>query len=342
LSVRDLMTPSTRAPQEKTSDHSHESACRPDLHIILGPTASGKERTALAYAQRIGGEIISVDSMKIYRYLNIGTAKATMAMRSQVPHHVIDFLEPTEAFSVAEFVRCADEAIADIHGRGKIPILSGGTALYYKGLLEGIFDAPPSDAALRQQLKDEADCDGGGERLHLRLQQADPRAAEKIHPNDTRRVVRALEIVTLTGKPLSQQQQQWAGFQSGAADNMLKPIRYRCKMFALEWPREILYRRIEMRVDRMMDEGLEAEAHMVYENRDSYNRTPLQAVGYKELFPYFNGTGSRIDAIDLLKKNTRHLAKSQMTWFRKFPCLWLPMKKDSTPDETADRILAAN
>jgi len=318
-----------------TNDNSH----RPMIHIILGPTASGKERTALEYAKLISGEIVSVDSMKIYKHLDIGTAKATAAMREEVPHHLIDFIEPTESFSVAEFVKHADDAIQDIAGRGKVPVLSGGTALYYKGLLEGIFDAPPSDPSLRQQLKDEAEHDGHGHNLHARLQQADPRAAEKIHPNDLRRLVRALEIVILTGKPLSQQQQQWAGFQENIADNGLKPIRYTCKMMGLQWPREDLYARIETRVDRMISEGLEQEARMVYEQRNFYNRTPLQAVGYKEFFPYFYGSCARNEAVNVLKKNTRHLAKSQMTWFRKFPSSWLQMGEKEKPQQTALRML---
>lgn len=317
-----------------------EGSERPVLHIVLGPTASGKERTALECARLLNGEIISVDSMKIYRTLDIGTAKATAAMREAVRHHLLDVAEPTESFSVADFVRLADAAIADIHARGKTVVLSGGTALYYKGLLEGLFDSPPSDQELRQRLQREAE-ESGTQTLHDRLRQADSKAAGRIHPNDLRRLVRALEIITLTGKPLSAQQQEWAGFQDGNGDNRMRPTRYACRIVALDWPRETLYARIAERVRRMMAQGLLEEARRVHEHRDTYNRTPLQAVGYKEFFPYFDGCSSESDAVELLTKNTRHLAKSQLTWFRKFPCAWLPMGEGETAESTARRVVAA-
>jgi len=307
---------------------------KPYLYIILGPTASGKESLAFAAATCLGAEIVSVDSMKVYKSLDIGTAKPDAANRKAVPHHCLDLIEPEVSFSVAEYVKAAEDAIRSIASRGKIPILSGGTALYFKGLLEGLFDAPPVDEALREELKAK-----DRNELYAELQQRDPLAAAKIHPNDIRRVTRALEIIILTGKPVSSQQTQWDGFHEDRKDNRMLTagLNYPCTMVAPDHPREELYRRIEARVDRMIDSGLVDEAKKVYDNRDNISRTPLQAVGYKELFPFFEKQTSLEEAIDTLKKNTRHLAKSQMTWFRKFPCKWVDMSDEE--GKTVERII---
>lgn len=309
-----------------------------EIYIILGPTASGKESAAVALAPDFGAEIISVDSMKIYKTLDIGTAKATEDMRKRVPHHCLDIIEPTFAdFSVGAYVESADRAIRDIVSRGKKPLLSGGTALYYKGLLEGIFEAPPKDMALRDELNHFAQ-ENGNEALYKRLMEVDPVSAGKYHPNDLRRVIRALEVITLTGKAISDSRSQWSGFHSEDAGDFQGDLRYDFRMVLLDWQRPLLYKRIEERVDIMMDKGLINEAEYVYHNRESFARTPLQAVGYKEFFPYFKKKESLEEAVDSLKKNTRHLAKSQCTWFRKFPCQRIPLLEGMTKDDILSLI----
>lgn len=308
------------------------------IYIVLGPTASGKESASFSIAPQINAEIISIDSMKIYTGLDIGTAKASQKMQAQVPHHCLDIAQPTENFSVSDFVECADNAITDIIERGKVPLLSGGTALYYKGLIEGIFEAPAKDEAYRLELEDFAR-NNGNEELFKKLLSVDPLSAEKLHPNDLRRVIRALEVVKLTGKPISASQKQWSGFHSQQG-SFSGELRYDFKMVMLDWPRDLLYERVEKRVDIMIEQGLEDEAKTVYENRDTYSRTPLQAVGYKEFFPYFAGDESLEEAISILKMNTRRLAKSQCTWFRKFPAEVIAMHPKMTATDLATRILS--
>ena len=307
------------------------------VFIILGPTASGKESGAFRVAPQLNAEIVSVDSMKIYKTLDIGTAKATAEMRSKVRHHCLDIIEPDYAdYSVGAYVEQADKAIRDISERGKLPLLSGGTALYYKGILEGIFDAPPRDLALREELLGFAQ-EEGNEALHQRLQRLDPVSARKYHPNDIRRVVRALEVITLTGEPVSSFHREWSGFHD-AGDNFGGELRYDFRMLLLDWPRSVLYQRIERRVDIMLEKGLLAEAEYVYNKRASFARTPLQAVGYKEFFPYFRGEEDLAEAVATLKKNTRHLAKSQCTWFRKFPCERLALTSEMPAEDIAGVI----
>lgn len=306
------------------------------LNIILGPTASGKESSAFIIAQNMKAGIISVDSMKVYRNLDIGTAKASTQMREIIPHYCLDIADPTEDFSVGRFQNAADGGIAQLTRNGKKVILSGGTALYYKAILEGLFDAPVKDETLREKLRDFA-AQYGNDALYARLLAQDPKAAKKIHTNDLRRVIRALEIIELTGKPISQKQQQWSGFHNDE-ERFRTPLRYSFKMVRLDWPREELYRRIELRVDKMLEEGLEGEARYVFDNRDTFSRTPLQAVGYKEFFPYFRHECNLQDAIELLKKNTRHLAKSQLTWFHKFPAQGVALSPGMSANDIASAV----
>ena len=308
------------------------------VFIVLGPTASGKESASFEICKRIDAEIISVDSMKVYKKLDIGTAKATWQMQEEVRHHCLDIIEPSFAdFSVGAYVMEADKAIDDVASRGKIPLLSGGTALYYKGLLEGIFEAPPKDLQLREELKKFAG-ENGNQALYKRLVKLDPLSAKKYHPNDIRRVVRALEVIELTGESLSSRQKEWSGFHSDQ-EYFTGEMRYDFTMVWLDWSRQVLYNRIEQRVDLMLEKGLIAEAEYVYANRDIFARTPLQAVGYKEFFPYFSGQISLDEAVKTLKKNTRHLAKSQMTWFRKFPCEKIPLDPEMTQEDIVQTIL---
>ncbi len=292
------------------------------LRILVGTTASGKERLALEVAALLGGEIVSVDSMKIYRGLDIATAKAGAEERRRVPHHCLDLADPAESFSAADFARAADAAIADIAARGRVPILSGGTALYYRALLEGLFEGPGADAALRRRLEDRAAAEGT-EALHRELSLRDPAAAAKIHPADLRRLVRALEVVELTGGSISSAQAQWAEFHNAdpaaRAGALFRRTRYPFVMARIVRERGDVHRRVKERIDRMAASGLREEAERVFSLRDRLSRTPLQAVGYKEFFPYFLGECPWEDALERLRAATNRLVRRQDTWFRKFP-----------------------
>ncbi len=312
------------------------------LRIILGGTASGKERLALECAQRLDAEIVSVDSMKVYRGLDVATAKAGPEERAAARHHCLDLLEPEETFAATDFARAADAAIADIVARGKIPLLSGGTAFYYKALLEGLFEGPGADLPLRAELEARARKDGP-EALHRELCAKDPAAGAKIHPSDLRRLVRALEVISLTGQTLSGRQTQWAGFHSEAgASAAAAPFaapRYPFVMVRLVRERADLHRRIAERIRRMAARGLREEAARVWENRATYSRTPLQAVGYKEFFPYFRGEENWEAALERLRHGTNRLVRSQETWFRKFPAEEFFLPPDAEPAEAAAKLI---
>lgn len=313
---------------------------KPVLYICLGPTASGKEAAALLAAEQVGGEILSVDSMKIYRTLDVGTAKPSAHARARVRHHGLDIADPGEPFSVGDYVRMAEAAIADILARGRQPVLSGGTALYYKALLDGLFDAPGADPDLRGTLQEEARR-LGTDALHRRLAAVDPQAAEKIHPHDLRRIIRALEVHIHTGEPISRHQREWNGFHGDTGATPPEPFsRYRHVMVWLDWPRPILHGRIRRRVERMLQSGLEDEARRVWDMRERMALAPLQAVGYKEFFGWFEGREARGEAVELLLRNTRRLAKSQCTWFRKFPAIRLPMEESRSDAGVASQMLA--
>lgn len=311
---------------------------KPPVKIIVGTTASGKERLALAIAKKIGGEIISVDSMKVYTGLDVATAKASAADRRDVPHHCLDLVPPTETFSAADFAAAADRAIADITARGKVPILSGGTAFYYKALLDGLFEGPSADPAIRAEIEDKAAREGTAS-LHDELSRLDPAAAAKIHPSDLRRLVRALEVIRLTGEPISSRQKEWAGFHSDESQPFFANPRHEFVMARIVRARDDVHARVRARVARMEQEGLKEEVEYVFTQREAMSRTPLQAVGYKEFFPYFEGTASWEDAIERLCLNTNKLVRSQDTWFRKFPATLLEAG-DEDADSLAERLLA--
>lgn len=308
------------------------------FRIIVGSTASGKERLALAAAEMLGGEILSVDSMKIYRGLDVATAKAGPEERRRVRHHCLDLVDPSETFSAADFVAAAEKAAADIVSRGKIPFLSGGTAFYYRALLDGLFEGPGANPELRAELEARAEAEGG-ESLHRELAAVDPAAAAKIHPSDVRRIVRALEVVRLTGGGISDRQTQWGGFhsqdESVRRDGFFANPRHPFVMVRIVRDRADIHRRVRERVARMAEAGLEAEARMVYERREEISRTPLQAVGYKEFFPYFRGEESWEQAVEKLCQATNRLVRSQDTWFRKFPAQEVFMEPDADVRETA-------
>jgi len=290
---------------------------------LMGPTASGKSRVALELGRRHAVEIVSVDSMKAYRGMDIGTAKPSRSARCEIPHHMIDVIEPRQSFNVAQYCRMAREAIREIRDRGKRPLLVGGSALYLKALMWGLFEGPGASDELRRTLAEEANALGAAA-LHERLKQADPEAARRIHPNDLKRIVRALEVHEQSGKPLSSQQRQFDG-----------PPQLGCVMVGLSWPRELLCQRIEQRVDGMMAAGLLEEVRGL---RGRLGPQSSQAVGYKELLSYLRGEATLEEAVRLVKQNTRQLAKHQMTWFRHFPGLqWVDASACGTVAELADR-----
>ena len=277
---------------------------------VVGPTATGKTELGIRLCKRLGGEIVSCDSMQIYRGLPIGTAQPTPEELAAAPHHLIGFLDVEQTFSVSDYVDVAKREIQSIAVRGKLPVLVGGTGLYARSLLRGFsFEENGRDEALRARLVQEAE-QVGTEALFKRLEQLDPQAAREIHPNNVKRVIRALEYIELCGEPFSRQAERSKSAQS--------PYRY--VMLCLGFrDRETLYRRIDLRVDRMMEQGLFEEARRFYERCRHAEQIPTaaQAIGYKELFPYFKGESSLEDAVESIKRESRNYAKRQITWFKR-------------------------
>ena len=293
---------------------------------VVGPTATGKTALGVALAEQFGGEVISADSMQIYKGLDVGTAKVTPEETHGIPHHGVDILEPDAPFSVADFTAMAGRLEQEIAGRGHLPILVGGTGLYVQSFLYGVrFTEEKAPAGLREQLAEEL-AQKGGAALYAELQQVDPEAAAVIHPNNQVRVLRALEHFRATGKRLSEQKAQ-----------SLPPERpYRSLVLGLDFPdRAQLYRRIDLRVDKMLDAGLLDEAKLVYDHRQTY-RTAAQAIGYKEFFPFFEGMTTLDECADKLKQASRNYAKRQLTWFRHMDgVVWLDA---SAPDAAARAV----
>ena len=290
------------------------------LICLLGPTAVGKTEIAIQLAQRLNAEIISVDSRQIYRQMDIGTAKPTPEEKQAARHHLIDCVDISEPFSVADYQSLADTAIADIQNRGKRVLLVGGAGLYFRVIVDGLFKGPGADPALRKRLEIEA-AQFGVDALHDRLRVCDPESADRIHPNNIVRVIRALEVYELTGTPMSELQQQWH----------LEKQRYPFIAFGITMPRALLYRRIEQRVDVMLANGLIAEVESLLAVGYSRDTIALRSFGYKELIAYLDGDCTYLEAISQLKQNTRRFAKRQLTWFRKDTRIeWLD--RESTPD----------
>jgi tRNA dimethylallyltransferase len=281
---------------------------KPKIIIILGPTASGKTALSLGIAPRFGCEIISADSMQVYRGMDIGSAKLSQTERASVVHHLIDIVDPDYPFNVADFRSRADRSITEIYQRGKLPLICGGTGLYINSLVYpyNFSQAIDSDPQIRQKLHDEF-ASGQGEQMHSRLQEIDPLAAAKIHANDARRLLRALEIHALTGKNPSE-------FH---ADN--QPVKYQPMMIGLTAPRDILYQRIELRVEEMIEQGLVAEVEKLLQANISRGAVSMQGLGYKQIAAYLAGECSLAEAIELMKRDTRRFAKRQMTWFKRDP-----------------------
>ena len=273
---------------------------------VVGPTATGKTALGVSLAQHFSGEVISCDSMQIYKGLDVGTAKVTPEETCGIPHHGVDILTPDKTFSVADFTAMAAELEQQISARGHLPILVGGTGLYVQSFLYGVrFAEEKAPAGLREQLAAEL-AEKGGAAMYEQLKQADPEAAAAIHPNNQVRVLRALEHYRATGKKLSEQK----------ADSLPPERPYRSFVLGLDFPdRADLYRRIDLRVDKMQDAGILQEAEYVWQNRETF-RTAAQAIGYKEFFPYFEGTAPLDACTEKLKQASRNYAKRQLTWFR--------------------------
>jgi tRNA dimethylallyltransferase len=295
---------------------------------VTGATASGKSEVGLCLAERIGGEIISLDSMAVYRFMNIGTAKPTPEQQARIPHHLLDVLDPTESFSVSRYRELALRTIQDIQARGKQAVFVGGTALYLKALLRGIFEGPPADWEFRRRVEAEV-AEIGLEPLYQRLQQVDPLSAHKLHPRDQRRIVRALEVYTLTGQPISHLQEE---FEFGARAEQ-------CRVFAIRHPRDVLHRRIETRVDAMFAAGLVDEVRELLQRFSQLSSTAMQAVGYREVIDHVLGMADLATTRERVLVRTRRFARHQETWFRGLSeCRMLDVTTGTSPAQLAAEI----
>lgn len=280
------------------------------LILIAGPTASGKTKSSVLLAKQIGGEIISCDSMQVYRRMDIGTAKVRPEEMEGIPHYMIDVLEPTEGCNISWFKEQVTRHIEEISNRGKVPILVGGTGFYLNAILfDTQFEETDTDLSYRQSLEKEVRTNGA-DSLHKRLQEVDPVSAEAIHTNNVKRIIRALEYFHQTGVPISKHNEK----ERKKREALTSPYDY--TFFALDMDREVLYDRINRRIDRMMDEGLLEEVKVLYDEGFSEDLTSIKAIGYKEFYPYFRGELTLDACIDKLKQNTRHYAKRQLTWLR--------------------------
>jgi tRNA dimethylallyltransferase len=280
---------------------------------LIGPTASGKSALGVAIARKIGGEILGVDSMQVYRGMDVGTAKPSPDERLGVPHHLVDVVDPTETFTAARFVEMADGVLARAQSRGVPIVAAGGTPLYFKSLFEGLFEGPGADESIRAALRDEP-----LESLHERLTRIDPEASRRIHLNDRRRMIRAIEVFELTGKPISAQQREWDS-----------QIRHQASWIGLNAPREVINGRINARVKAMMQAGWLEEARDLLARHRELSKTAAGATGYAELFSHLRGRITLEDAIERIKIATRQLARRQMKWFRRFEQVnWLDARLD--------------
>jgi len=296
--------------------------------ILAGPTAVGKTDASILLAQELGAEIVSADSLQIYRNMDIGSAKPTLDQRKLVYHHLIDIAEPDQPYSVGDYLRDARSAIDGIIASGNAPLVVGGTGLYIRALTRGLFHGPPADLELRERLL-QREAEGEAGILYADLVKVDPEAAVKIHPNDLRRTVRALEVYYLKDRKLSEFQREHA-FQD-------RP--YRFHLIFLVRSRAELYERIERRVDQMIAGGLEAEVKTLMDRGYSTELASLQGLGYRHFIDHFIGKTSRDEAITLLKRDTRRFAKRQFTWFRREPeAIWVDISGLAEPAEIVERI----
>jgi tRNA dimethylallyltransferase len=291
--------------------------------LILGPTATGKSALAVALAERLDGEIISADARAIYRGLNIGTAKPPPHLRARVPHHLIDLLDPTEHYDVMQFRRAALTALEEIRARGRLPIVVGGSTLYISALTGTLFAGPKADPQIRQRLEAQPQ-----EHLRKRLEEIDPEAAQRIHPNDKVRTVRALEVYELTGLPISRWHKE-----------SKVPFPYQFTKIGLTLNRKILYERINARVEQMLASGLLEEAKAL-RAKLTPEMPAYRTIGYEELFQYLDGKISYDEAVRLIKKHTREYAKRQIIYFKREPDIhWIDVT-GRAPEEVLDEVLA--
>ncbi|RKM62609.1 MULTISPECIES: tRNA (adenosine(37)-N6)-dimethylallyltransferase MiaA [unclassified Butyrivibrio] len=294
------------------------------LIVLTGPTAVGKSKLSIELAKRIGGEIISADSMQVYKYMDIGTDKISTEKMEGVPHHLIDILDPSENFNVFLFQKLVKEAICDISGRGKIPIIVGGTGFYIQAVLYDIdFTETDEDTSIRNELEERAK-NGETEALFNELKEIDPKSADIIHANNVKRVIRALEYYKKTGRPISEHNEE----------QHQRTSPYDFKYFVLTDDREVLYSRIDKRVDLMIEEGLEEEVRKLLEMNIDRSATSMQGLGYREMLGYLDGEYDLERAVYLIKRNTRHFAKRQLTWFRREKDVrWIDKREFGRDDE---------
>lgn len=304
---------------------------KPRVVAVGGPTASGKTALSVALARAFDGEIINADSMQIYKNLDVGTAKPSAEERQGIPHYLLDFLPPETPYSVADFTAAADPLIRDITARGRLPLVVGGTGLYITSLLSGMAFAPEkTDPAIRARLQARADTEGGAA-LYAELQRIDPGYAAQVHPNNLPRVIRALELFEATGRRMSDQRREARPAEA--------PYHALCLCLTCR-DRAVLYSRIDRRVDEMVENGVLDEARQVYDHRDAY-RTAAQAIGYKEFFPYFEGTANLTECTERLKQATRNYAKRQLTWFRRQnDAVWLYLDEENVTEHACTLVRA--
>jgi tRNA dimethylallyltransferase len=299
------------------------------LWVLTGPTACDKTEIGFTVAQKIKGEIISADSMLFYRGMDIGTAKPSLDMRELVPHHFIDIIDPWESYSVGRYVDDVESLIDAADSKDRKFLIVGGSPLYVKGLVDGIFNGPEADWDIRRDLEELAD-EKGNQYVHDILQKIDPDKAVELHPNNLRRIIRAIEVYRITGKPVSELQEEYK----------LTRKSYQFNILCIAREREDIYRRINERVEIMFDKGLVDEVQSLLDNPGGLSKQAKQALGYKEIIQYLDGGLTLDDAKEMVKQSTRRFAKRQMTWFRRFPDVqWLETEELEGPESISDEII---
>jgi len=299
------------------------------LWVLTGPTACDKTEIGFTVAQKIKGEIISADSMLFYRGMDIGTAKPSLDMRELVPHHFIDIIDPWESYSVGRYVDDVESLIDAADSKDRKFLIVGGSPLYVKGLVDGIFNGPEADWDIRRELEVLAD-EKGNQHVHDILQKIDPVKAVELHPNNLRRIIRAIEVYRITGKPVSKLQEEYK----------LARKSYQFNILCIAREREDIYRRINERVGTMFDKGLVDEVKSLLENPEGLSKQAKQALGYKEVIQYLDGELTLDDAKEMVKQSTRRFAKRQMTWFRSFPDVqWLEAEELEGSGSISDEII---
>ena len=311
------------------------------LLVLCGPTAVGKTELSLRIAEQFACEIIGVDSMQVYRYMDIGTAKPSPEERARIPHHLIDIVDPDENYTLGTFVRDAESAIRTIAARDRIPLLAGGTGLYFKGLFNGVFDEDflktaiqgrPEKKTIKEKLRRRLAREGS-KALHMELAAIDPSSARRIHPNDVQRTLRGLEIFYATGIPWSEH----------LASRDINKNRYQVLKIGLTRPRKELYARIDLRVGRMAEHGLLAEVQRLLEMGYEKNLKSMQSIGYRHMINFIDGRWSWDETLEFLARDTRHYAKRQYTWFNKDPdIIWHDVDKPENILEEINRFLIKN